>query len=384
MLTQRAQRDKEDIDSVILCFFGISAVFALPFAPPLRFDERSRGMLNVPPPEEHALAKTRIGVVIPTPLQEQLFSPADRERFERLGEVRWHAGEKPPTDAKAVAHLQSCAIGVGSWRTPHPASPGLVAGCPDLRLWVHAAGTVKHMFGPHLDGRDLAIATCAPAIAEGVAEITMACLIVGLKKLIPNAEANRRGRAPKPANSRSLMMSTIGIVGASQVGRRTIRNLRPHGCRILLFDPYVTAAEAREMGVEKVDDLLDLCHRSHAVALHTPALPATRHIMGAAQFRAMPDDAVFVNNSRGECVDEPAMVAELSKGRLFAFIDVSTPEPTPDDGPLRKLPNVMYTSHIAGGVDWKIGRQVVDDVEAFLNGRQPTMVVTKDMLERMA
>jgi phosphoglycerate dehydrogenase-like enzyme len=265
-----------------------------------------------------------------------------------------------------------------------PASPGLVAACPDLRLWVHAAGTVKHMFGPHLGDRDLKIATCAPAIAEGVAEITMACLIVGLKRLIPNAEANRKGRAPKPPGMRSLMMSTIGIVGASQVGRRTIRNLRPHGCRILLYDPYVSERQAHEIGAEKVDDLLDLCRRSHAVALHTPAIPATRHIMGAAQFQAMPDDAVFVNNSRGECVDEAAMVAELSKDRLFAFIDVSTPEPTPDDGPLRKLPNVMYTSHIAGGVDWKIGKQVVDDVEAFLQGRQPTMVVTNDMLERMA
>jgi phosphoglycerate dehydrogenase-like enzyme len=240
------------------------------------------------------------------------------------------------------------------------------------------------MFGPHLDGRDLAIATCAPAIAESVAEITLGCLIVGLKRLLPNAAANRNGRAPKPANGRSLMMSTIGIVGASQVGRRTIRNLRPHGCTILLYDPYVTADQAREVGAEKADDLLDLCRRSHAVALHTPALPATRHLMGSEQFRAMPDDGIFINNSRGECMDEAALIAELEKGRLTAFLDVSHPEPAADDSPLRRLPNVFYTSHIAGGVDWKIGRQVVDDAEAFLAGRRPTMVVTQDMLERMA
>jgi len=98
----------------------------------------------------------------------------------------------------------------------------------------------------------------------------------------------------------------------------------------------------------------------------------------------MPDDCVFVNTARGMCIDEQALIAELEKGRLLAFLDVSTPEPAADDSPLRKLPNVVYTSHTAGGPGENIGRQAVDDVAAFLRGEQPTCVVTEDMLDRLA
>ena len=84
------------------------------------------------------------------------------------------------------------------------------------------------------------------------------------------------------------------------------------------------------------------------------------------------------------CIDEDALIAELAKGRLFAFLDVSAPEPAADDSPLRKLPNVVYSSHITGGPGTNIGRQAVDDIAAFLRGEQPTCVVTEDMLDRLA
>ena len=168
------------------------------------------------------------------------------------------------------------------------------------------------------------------------------------------------------------------------MGRRVIRNLKHFGPRILLYDPYVSDEEAREMGIELFRDLMELCRLSHAVTLHTPAIPATEKLLGAKEFQAMPDDAVFVNTARGMCIDEAALIAELEKGRLFAFLDVSLPEPAAADSPLRRLPNVIYTSHIAGGADSKIGRQAVDDIEAFLNGKPPLMAVTAGMLDRIA
>jgi hypothetical protein len=100
--------------------------------------------------------------------------------------------------------------------------------------------------------------------------------------------------------------------------------------------------------------------------------------------QVMADDAVFINTSRGICLDEQALIAELAKGRLFAFLDVSAPEPAAVDSPLRTLPNVVYTSHLAVGKDGKIGRQAVDDIAAFLAGGQPLRAVTADKLDRMA
>ncbi len=131
------------------------------------------------------------------------------------------------------------------------------------------------MFGEHLEGRDLIIATCAPAIAESVAEITLAQLIIGLRRTLQNGVDNRSGPTRSPANSHTLFQSTVGVVGTSEVGRRVVRNLRPFGPRILLYDPFVSASEAQEMGAELVADLMELCRRSDAVTLHTPPLPST-------------------------------------------------------------------------------------------------------------
>lgn len=326
---------------------------------------------------------TTIGVIIHAPLRDALFSPQDKARLATLGHVRWTDSATPLSLDEACAFLADCEIGVGSWGTAYPTAP-LLDACPQLRLWEHVAGSVKHMFGPHMDGRALTIASCAPAIAANVAEMALGELIIGLKRVLTNAAANSTGPAEKPANSQPLGASTIGVIGASNVGRQLIRLLHLFGATVLLYDPYVSDEQAAQLGVCLVGDLTELCAASHAVTLHTPALPATHHLLGAREFHAMRDDAVFVNTSRGSCIDEVALLHELAQGRLFAFLDVSDPEPCAADSPLHRLPNVVYTSHIAGGAEYKLGRQAVDDITAFLHGEDPLMAVQPTMLAQMA
>lgn len=323
----------------------------------------------------------KIGVIVPSPLRERLFSPADQDRLNKSGQVSWC--EKALSEEEAVEFLRDCEIAIGSWGTPFP-SQLIMDGCKKLRLWEHAAGTVKQMFGPHLAGRDLIIGSCAPGNAESVAEFTLGVMIMGIKCVFENAMANRSATAQQPPASKSLFMSTVGIIAASQVGRRVIKLLQPFAPRILLYDPYVSEAEAKKMGVELFTDLRKLCSECDIVSLHAPWLPSTERMMNARIFKAMKTHAIFINTARGACVDEDALITELEKGRLFAFLDVTYPEPTAEDSPLRYLPNVLLTSHIAGLADYKIGRNAVDDVKAFLNGGKPQMVVTEDMLNTIA
>ena len=329
------------------------------------------------------MSRSKIGVVIHTELRRQLFRPEDWERLQILGDVMATDSPAPLSVDAACELLAGCEIGVGSWQTPWP-NAQLLAACPHLKLWEHAAGTVKHIFGPHLDGRDLTIASCKTAIADCVAEMTLAEIILGLRGVFPNAHANQHGIAPKPLRCRVLFGATIGVIGASEVGRRVIKLLRPFEPTILLYDPFVSEAQAREMGVTLVDDLLHLCRSSDVVTLHTPDIPACRPALSAPHFAAMPDDAIFINTSRGACIDEPALVAQLQQGRLFAFLDVSSPEPAPADSRLRSLPNVVYTSHIAGPPATLLGRQAVNDIAAYLSGQSPLCVVTADTLAHTA
>jgi len=330
------------------------------------------------------MSRAKIGVIIHKDRRAGVISPEDIERLKSLGEVVITDKDEPLTDEEAIGILRDCRIALGSWGTPKP-SEAIMAGCPDLELWVHAAGTVKGHFGPHLAGRDMKIATCKKAIADNVAEAAVAEVVLGLRRILPSAAENRGGRARRPQHVLAMCDATVGVIGASDVGRAAIELLKAnHAGRILVYDPYLYEPEAAGMGAEKLSDLIELCSRSDAVTLHTPAIPACEKMLAAPHFQAMPDDCVFVNTARGMCIDEQALIAELATGRLFAFLDVSAPEPAADDSPLRTLANCVYSSHIAGGPGENIGKQAVDDIAAFLRGEEPTCVVTEDMLDRLA
>lgn len=327
---------------------------------------------------------TKIGVLIPASASTEMFSPESRARLERIADVVWNETDKQLSEQEAAEFLQSCDVAVGSWGTAIPTKT-ILDRCPQLKLWEHAAGTVKHFFTDDLRGNGLTIASCAPAIAKLVAEMVLGEIIVGLRRIIPNAQQNRTERRGKPARRVYAAMATVGVIGASWVGRTVIGLLRPFGMRVLLFDPYISKEAAAALGAEKVDSLTELCASCDAITLHTPKTPETYRMVGAQEFQAMKDDCVFINTSRGDCIDENALIEELQKGRLFAFLDVSSPEPADMDNPIRTLPNVVYTSHLAGGgASYIIGNQAVDDIEAFIDGRKPLMAVSWDMLERMA
>jgi len=242
---------------------------------------------------------------------------------------------------------------------------------------------VKWMFPPALEARELVIASCKTAIAESVAELTLGQLICGLRGLFANARATRAGRCGK-GRVGVLAGSTVGIVGVSAVGERVARLLRHHPCRVLAYDPYCGDERAARLGIELVADLEALCRRVDAVSVHTPALPATRHLLQARHFSALADHALVINTSRGDCIDQDALQRELERGRLFACLDVTTPEPLPADHPLHTLDNCVVTSHIAGPASTAMGTQCVDDVAAFLAGGEPQAVVTAEMLATTA
>lgn len=327
---------------------------------------------------------TKIGVLIPTTWQDELFSAASRRQLDSLAHVVWNDKERQLTEEEACAMLQDCEVAVGTWYTVMPGA-AMLDRCPALKLWEHAGGSVKGFFTEQLRGRDIMIASCSPAIANTVAEYVLGALIIGLRRALPNAQRNRSERTERPANLLYLAKATVGVVGASQVGRKVIEFLRPYQSNLLVYDPYLSAADAAALGAAKVESLQELCAASDAVTVHTPKTDATYRLLKAAEFQAMKDDALFINTSRGECVDEEALIGELQKGRLLAFLDVSDPEPALPDNPLRTLPNVVYTSHLAGGgPNIHIGNQVVADIEAYLQGGRPRMVVDWDMLARMA
>ena len=116
------------------------------------------------------------------------------------------------------------------------------------------------------------------------------------------------------------------------------------GIRVVTYDPYVSKQVADRAGVEQVE-FDELVRISDYISIHTPLLPATRHLFNADVFRKMKPTAYLINTARGPIVDEAALAAALDQGHIAgAALDVMEQEP-PGSSPLFGRDNIIVTPH---------------------------------------
>lgn len=182
---------------------------------------------------------------------------------------------------------------------------------------------------------------------NAVAEFTMMLILSAMKNLPQLDQAVRAGKWSR-FPMRELTGKTVGLVGFGRIGRRVAEMLSGFNVSILAFDPYMNEEEAQKRNVTPTS-LADLLKASDIVSLHLPANESTYHIMNSDAFAMMKDQAYLINTSRGKLVDEKALYAALSEGKLRAAgIDVYEEEPVKDtSNPLFALGNISLTPHTA-------------------------------------
>ncbi|MFG2988119.1 hydroxyacid dehydrogenase [Streptomyces sp. NPDC048257] len=267
----------------------------------------------------------------------------------------------------------------------------MLAAAPRLRAVVHAAGSVKQLVTEACWDRGIVVSSAAAANSVPVAEYTVAMVLLSNKRVMQLREEYRsvRGRHHDwqlryghAGNHRR----TVGIVGASRIGRRVIELLRPYALELVLYDPYVSAVEAERLGVRAVG-LDELCRVCDVVSLHAPELPQTRSMIDRRRLALMRDGATLINTARGSLVDTAAVTDELASGRLHAVIDVTEPEVLPAGSPLYDLPNVLLTPHIAGSLGNELHRMAesaVEEIARYAAGLPFAHPVRREDLERTA
>ncbi|MCW2805536.1 MAG: hypothetical protein JWN06_3753 [Propionibacteriaceae bacterium] len=285
-------------------------------------------------------------------LRDSLFLPDTMKRISAVADLASDTVLMEFDSPAARDVLSRIDVLITGWGCPRISATVLDA-APRLRLIAHAAGTVKAHVDREAWARGVVVTTAALANARPVAEFTLAALLLAGKNALPAASQFRTGgwqaaRAAVPAEAGNYG-TTVGIIGASKIGRLLLELLRPFSFRVLLADPTVTAEQAGDLGAELVA-LPELMARSRIVSLHAPILPSTIGMIGRSELAAMPDGGTFINTARGVLVDSQALREEVASGRINAVLDVTTPEPLPDDDLLLTLPNVTVTPHIAGSV----------------------------------
>lgn len=335
------------------------------------------------------MAKTlRTALVMHPVVAEELMRPDHLERLNRAVNL------VTPTPVRQFEDLGDerarLDVVITSWGCP-PIDAAVIEQLPRLQLVAHLAGSVKGFLDDVVWRRGIMVTNAVAANAVPVAEYTLAAILFANKRVFQLQRiyrTERENRAPwfREAPDVGNYRKTIGIIGASHVGRLVIQHLRSFDFRVLLYDPYISPMGARDLGVHKVG-LTDLLAESDVVSLHVPLLPETRHMLGLRELALMKDGATLINTSRGALVDQPALEAELRRGRLYAVLDTTDPDVLPKDSPLFDLPNVFLTPHIAGSLGRETERLsdcIVDEVERFARGAGLKHLVRRELLPRLA
>jgi D-3-phosphoglycerate dehydrogenase len=184
---------------------------------------------------------------------------------------------------------------------------------------------------------------------EEVSDHAAALLLACIRKLLIRDKTLRQGKFETDINDAIYRTTgkTLGIIGYGQIGRafhRKWKGFSPK--RVLVFDPYVTPEIIQENGAERVD-LDTLLAESDYISLHAPLSPETKYIIDEAALRKMKQTAIVVNTSRGEVIDEDALIKALNEDWILAAgLDVFEKEPLSQSHPLLKLSNVVLTGHV--------------------------------------
>ena len=314
------------------------------------------------------------------------FTPQVLTRLEKLGDVRLNPLGRQYTPQELKDALRGVDVAITHWGTPC-FSADVLQNADKLSLLAHGAGTVAYVASEALYDKNVRVTTANSVMARFVAEGVLGYFIMGLRGLNRAAVAMHGDLLWKTDamidSQRSLFGLEIGLIGFGAVARELTFLLAPFGCRVKVYDPFVSKeALAAYPGTQAAS--FEEALACPLVSVHAAKTPGTRHLIDARALSMLPDSAVFVNTSRGSLVDEDALVRELKSGRISAVLDVYETEPLPLDHPLRSCENALLLPHLAADcAKAHMTNAIIDEIERFMRKEALTMEISREHFRGM-
>lgn len=316
-------------------------------------------------------------------VRQRVFPARVMREYEAAAEIAGFLTEFDSDAALAV--LAGAEVLVTGWGAPRIDAAVLDA-APRLEAVLHAAGTVKPYLAPEVLERGVRVSSAAAANAVPVAEYAVAMIVLAGKRVLPIARRYQELQDDFDIEAAFPGMGNygqrIGIIGASKIGRIVIDMLKAYTFEIVVYDPFLTDAEAAELGVTAVS-LDELLRTSQVVSVHAPSLPSTRNLVDARGIELMPRGATLVNTARGEIIDQDALTRRVLAGELFAILDVTVPWILASDHPLYTSEFALLTPHIAGSLGVELERlaaTMLDELRRFSRGEPLVHEIESELL----
>ena len=303
---------------------------------------------------------------------KKIFAPAHFERLSNFGDLHVYDRNDYNDRDYVLEFIKDSNLIITAWGSPK-IDDEMIRLCPNLCGIIHAGGGIKGLLSDEFIKRGLFISSANGALADGVAESTVAMAVAACKGMftLPN-DARNGFWYENRSKVKDFYDIKVGIVSVGDIGKRVIKLLKNYEVEILAYDPFVSAEEISELGAKKCE-FEYLLAESDVISIHTPDIPQTDNMFNYKNLHLIKDGAVIINTARANVIDDDAFIKELSKNRFMAVLDVTKGAPNDKNHPYRKLPNVVLFPHIAGAVSngcRRMGKFAVEEAERLYQGEE--------------
>ncbi|WP_394790477.1 hydroxyacid dehydrogenase [Rhodoferax sp.] len=300
--------------------------------------------------------------------------------LQAIAEVRFNPGDSdlPTLELAALAHGSDVII---AYRQT-PGEAALFAALPQLQAFVRCAIDIRNIDVPSASQHGVLVTQASAGFIASVAEWTIGVMVDLGRHISASVALYHAGQPVTPVMGRELRGTTLGVIGYGQISRYLCDLALAFGMRVLVHDPYTPTDRPQLQPV----DFATLLQSSDFVVCLAAATEATENLMDAQAFAAMQRSAYFINASRGNLVDEAALLQALDAGVIAGCaLDVGR---APDQMPSPRLaahPRVIATPHIGGLTPPAIEHQALEtvaQVSELLRGRLPVGAVNAPYARR--
>ena len=253
-----------------------------------------------------------------------------------------------------------------------------------LKLIVRAGAGYNTIDVAAASRRGIYVSNCPGKNSIAVAELAFALILALDRRIADNVIALRAGEWNKKefSKARGLFGRTLGLVGLGKIGQEMIPRAKAFGMPVIAWSRSLTEEKAAELGVARMHSPLDVAREADIVSVHVALKPDTRMLVGPDFFKGMKQGAYFINTSRGEVVDQEALVEAIHAKGIRAGLDVFAIEPTSAVAefadPIAGEASVYGTHHIGASTDQAqeaIAAETVRIIQSFKEtGQVPNVV----------